>query len=188
MLIVEGPDNVGKTTLCERLVRELNALGFPAVYRHFSRLPDCWDYYRDYLPHVSRFAVMDRFWMSELAYAHARGDLSPLDRHKVAMLEGHLLLAGSLTVLVTAEENVIRDVWGTKKEMYPVEVVLKANDFFQSEFVEKQQTRVDMATYRLGRMVMYPSSNGAFVHDVVMTYLDKQRNIDALAQGKVNYI
>jgi len=74
MLILEGADQLGKTTLANKLLKELHKRGYPYVYRHFTRLPDCWKYPMSYLAHVSEPVVQDRFHMSEIVYTYMRNE------------------------------------------------------------------------------------------------------------------
>lgn len=63
MIIIEGPDGVGKSTLAKALQRQLKT-----SYVHFGPLPDWWKYH-DYLTRAMTHAVYDRYHWSCYAYA-----------------------------------------------------------------------------------------------------------------------
>lgn len=133
MLIVEGTDLTGKTTLCKKLQKMLNARGEGHIYRHFTRLPDTFQFPVDYLTHAHRLTVQDRFHMSEIAYSYARGqEASPLDPELYRYVDGYLRLLPSLTVVLTAHPMVLRHRFEAEKraEMYDLDTIVKANQAF----------------------------------------------------------
>lgn len=127
MIIVEGTDLVGKTTLCERLVQ---CSSYPLKYKHLSRLPDTFHRYYDYLPMIRPVNVYDRFHMSEIAYVAARrekqGSTNPM---WYSALDRSIIKAAGMIVIITVDEYLIRERWG-RDEMYKQDVVLRANDAF----------------------------------------------------------
>lgn len=141
MLIIEGPDLVGKTTLCKEVVTELNRLGWPHSYRHFGRMPSCWeeDPVRLYRLSMSPYTVQDRFHMSEVVYAIVEGPsrkphLGPssfemVDRELRNHWEGY-------SVVVTADPQLLRDryeelVGNGREEDYDIDGVLRANELYR---------------------------------------------------------
>lgn len=121
MLVVEGPDGVGKTTLCKRLLKELPR----HVYAHFTRLPRGFDYYWGYADRMSRFIVQDRFHMSEWAYAAARMETPKLCEDGYRLVDANLRLLGGFTVLVTADPDVVAGRWDPS-QMFSLEATLGA--------------------------------------------------------------
>lgn len=129
MLIIEGADLVGKTTLQRELLKRLPQ----HVPAHFTRLPPGFDFYHHYLTAANRWAVQDRFHLSELAYARFnRVGPSPLEAH-VDLLHHRLRYEfGAFTVLLIAET---RDVFTTRwreGEMFTLQQVMEVNDAFQA--------------------------------------------------------
>lgn len=121
MIIVEGPDGVGKTTFCKKLLDRLPA----HIYSHFTRLPEGFDYHWGYSDRVSRNIVQDRFHLSEVVYARARREESPLTPEMYRLVDAKLRLVGAVTVLVMADSELIESRWhGT--QMYSLAVTLKA--------------------------------------------------------------
>ncbi len=133
MLIIEGPDGVGKTTLCHKLRKLL--IEHPArvlshVYAHFSRLPSVFDQYWGYVERASANIVQDRFHMSEIVYALACKRASPLTPEMYRLVDGHLRKLGAFTVLVTADIDLIESRWDTT-QMYDKQITIDAASEFR---------------------------------------------------------
>lgn len=135
MLIIEGADMLGKTTLCKALVDDLNASDAPYrpyVYRHFTRLPPQWDYYWDYLPHIDVGVVMDRFHLSAQAYGRAVDGREHIDKLHMRLLRAQLDLKGAYVVLLLATRHLINMRYEqlASREMFDVESIAAANEAF----------------------------------------------------------
>lgn len=117
MLIIEGADRVGKTTLCHKLIERLAPTG-PWMYRHFGPLPESWMHPWDYFPHMSRYVVQDRFHLSEWVYRRAEGQANPdLTSEKYRLIDAQLRLLGSVTVVITASAKIIDERGGDRRAM-----------------------------------------------------------------------
>lgn len=152
MLIIEGADLTGKTTLAKRLAKLLNEqYGLPHVYQHLSRLPACWRGRARELHEelARRWVVQDRFHMSEVAYASARKDEPMLSPVEYELLDCSLRAGlGALTVvLVDLTGDVIRSRW-RDGEMFTLGQVLKVNDYYKDiirDEVPQRRMRHDWA-------------------------------------------
>lgn len=130
MIIIEGTDGVGKTTLAEKLAQELGW-----QYRHLSRLPDSFHRFFDYIPMIKSGVVQDRFHMSEIAYCHGRNE--PIEIWKMQpayyiALDRMLISRGVTQVLITADEEFLREQFEKDKqdEMYKFDVIRRANEAY----------------------------------------------------------
>lgn len=121
MIILEGPDRVGKTTLAHKLTEAIKG-----TYVHFSRLPDSFHRYFDYLPYIKPLNVLDRFHMSEPVYASARGD-KELKTNQVwySAIDRAILANGGVTVLITVDLDLLDSRW-TDEEMYDLKTTKMA--------------------------------------------------------------
>lgn len=170
MLIVDGPDLVGKTTLCKRIVKEMNLLGYPAVYTHFSRLPDAWDYCWDYRPYVTRYAVMDRFHLSELCYGVVTRGHCKIVPSAWRLIESWLMAEASYQVLVNANAATIEREYAKRgDEMFPLSTILAVRDKFDAVGLlakgHEFGLHVDQ-TYRHSGGPTWPSSNEELVESI----------------------
>jgi thymidylate kinase len=127
MLIVDGPDGVGKTAFCRMLLEKLPA----HVYSHFTKLPPEFDYYWGYAERMSRHVVQDRFHVSQPCYAAARGEepFGLLVREGYRLVDARLTLLGGLTVLLTADPRLLEDRWHAG-QMYALERTIEAARWF----------------------------------------------------------
>jgi len=108
MIIFEGPDCAGKSTLARAMVRKLLDEGVLRRYERYGFLPPHWDYKLDYIRSCETGAVLDRFVVSECVYGRLwRGGPHPLlasglDAISVACAEAH-----GLTVYVDTDLGTI---------------------------------------------------------------------------------
>jgi len=131
MLVIEGADCTGKTTLAHKLVKMLNDDGSPHIYQHLSRLPPSFDRFCDYEKVMSTYTVQDRSHMSEPIYAAMRGDETDLTPWLYDRVDAMLLLKGMFVVVVyVLEDELIRDRYAGKDEMYSLGQVLQVNKEF----------------------------------------------------------
>jgi thymidylate kinase len=137
MLVIEGGDLVGKTTLAKKLVARLADEGY--VYKHFSRLPDKFDRFWGYVENAVTRSVQDRFHMSEVMYSEMRGDDTMLCPQRYRMVDGHLRTRGALTVIVTCDERLLASRAPHEDEMYGRDQILAVNSMFERVVQERGQ-------------------------------------------------
>ena len=102
MLIVEGNDCLGKTTVVNKLCTILDErYNLAVVPQHFGLLPTSWDYFNDYVPFINSRVVMDRFIMSEVVYGYGLRNGAKLTPERYERLQARLTLVGAMTVLIT---------------------------------------------------------------------------------------
>jgi hypothetical protein len=173
MLIIEGTDGIGKTTLCKKLLERLYAHG-PWVYRHFTKLPESWKYPYDYLAHMSRFVVQDRFHLSEVVYRRARKEEIRLHPWDVSWIEGQLVNCAAYTVIFVASKHRVLNV-PDKDQMHRRDVHVAVNDAFinitHNHYDNFFQLHDDS----------WPSD---FVDSILKGYLKKQRWFDEKILGQ----
>jgi hypothetical protein len=124
MLIIEGTDCVGKTTLCNRLAEDLKM-----IYQHLGPPPPTWSDI-DYVKLGSNNAVRDRYHLSELVYSHVNG--RPVKIRESRLLHATLMLKHSAYVVcIVADEDLIRSRYNAHEELFDIETVLKCNTAFK---------------------------------------------------------
>ena len=133
MLILEGADLVGKTTLAHKLIAEMNQRGWPHVYRHLSKLPDAWraQATSNYSRLASPYIVQDRFHVSEPVYAWIRGEKPMMTPQSYSDVEAVLRIDAKFTVIIVADASLIERRYIAEREMYSLEKVLKVNALYR---------------------------------------------------------
>lgn len=117
MLLVEGCDNTGKTTVARRLLEHLPGWS----YRHFTNPDPFAPPYRYFLWQVADThprMVLDRFHLSDWAYGHVYKGGPKLTSHEWRFLELALLALDGRVLLMSDDAEQIRARWGEKEEMY----------------------------------------------------------------------
>lgn len=136
MLILEGSDDLGKTTAAKRLVHlaaeraeveERNACKYPIRYEHMTRPNSGFDFYRDYMDMVSMFAVADRFHIGGMVWHDA------IPYNKLKLIESWLAAVGSFTVLFVSDDPdwyLQRLEQNKRKQMFDIETLMQANSTY----------------------------------------------------------
>lgn len=130
MLILEGPDHVGKTTFAKLLVSFAVDAGIPAYYAHMTRPPKGFDFYSHYVDRMSAFAVQDRFHLGARVY-HS----NELPDERLRMLNARLTLMGSMTVVMFQDNEAeyecrLREQPKIEGEMFPIARLMEVNRIF----------------------------------------------------------
>lgn len=124
LIIIDGPDAAGKTTLAKRLVSEHNG-----TYIHLTYVKDgMYEYQLNQLLYVinmskEQLVVVDRHWMSEICYANAYRDGATDVGVKARLFQALILLAGGVYIYAlpkdtTRHVSLFNKERETKGEMY----------------------------------------------------------------------
>lgn len=180
MLIVEGTDLVGKTTLCQKLVKRLNTQIGGYQYQHFTRLPEGWDYYWSYVNRMSRRIVQDRFHDSEPAYCYGRGEPCVFDglagACQYVLVEAKLALLGAVKVVVTCDDNELARRFEKKgDDMYGLNVIVGANHWFEQNLDRFHHH------FHCDGPESYPDD--LFIDEVVKHYMIRQNALDRILRS-----
>jgi hypothetical protein len=146
MLIIEGADNLGKTTAAKTLVKMAGQhadhfasddehIVRPVRYVHMSRPNSAFDFFRDYQDMLSLNAVQDRFHLGALVW-----HTDVLDLHRLRIIEGWLASLGSYMVIFYCECDDFYRAWleqHGKEEMFDVDTIVAANAIYR-EIVYRQ--------------------------------------------------
>lgn len=136
MFIIEGGDNLGKTTAAKRMV-ELAKSGLndefklPIRYQHMSRPNQHFDFFQDYRDMMGRYAVQDRFHLGALAW-----HTGVMTHDKLRIIEGWLAgLGGAIVIFVASDDDWYREHLNShpKDEMFDTDVILAANRRFRND-------------------------------------------------------
>lgn len=187
MLIIEGCDLAGKTTLARECVKVLSGQHeLPMMYGHLDKPPQRWDKYWDYRSLVCRHTVMDRFHMSHIAYRAVDGEPHDLTPLTYAMVDAEITLQGGMVVLVLPIHATLRERWERKNrdEMYGLEHVVRVNDVFWNmsggKFGENYKMKVDKLVYPEDTMKSFDT----VVKQICEQYASQQREHDRIHQRR----
>lgn len=180
MLIVEGSDCVGKSTLVNALCTELEYRNFPAIPQHFGLLPKNWNYVIDYLPYINEHTVMDRFILSEVVYGTVLRNGPHITPWQYKFLDGQLRLNGSVTVALFMNTHSystwLEKEYARRKQAFNINDLVKVNeaffdvaDLYKSVMFKEYEVDIDFA---FNCSINWPDKN--FVDSVVSEYLRRQ--------------
>lgn len=125
-LIIEGADNLGKTTAAKRLVELApQVLSVPVRYGHMSRPPKGFDFCNDYRHWTTDLTVQDRFHLGALIWHENVVDLERWRR-----VEAELVLRGSLVVVMYAEPEWY-EAHPKGENQFPDEKIIRANKTYR---------------------------------------------------------
>lgn len=133
MIVVEGSDNVGKTTAClalARMIAEETRRRPEECYRHMSRPPPGFDHMREYSEMVGPHA-QDRFHLGAVAYGRLGADGTCPSARQMRIVQRMLRWQGVLVVVMHAERDWLRRSQFAKQEMYALDTILDVNDAFR---------------------------------------------------------
>jgi thymidylate kinase len=99
MLIIEGSDCLGKTTLANSILKRVQELGEAATIRHLGRPDATFDFYTDYFSMIEPTVIQDRFHLGALAY---HDNVMTADHLRI--IEGWIFSGGSLVILLYCED------------------------------------------------------------------------------------
>lgn len=189
MLIIEGPDLVGKTTLCHELIERLNETGPNIAYEygHSGIPPSDWDYYWSYVKRMRPNIVQDRFYLSEVAYGTVARKKTRVTGKTMRLLQAQLRLVGAFTVVLTAPDGLIKDVYGRheKEEDFSLDEILAVNHFFQGMLNRSDYYDID---YSMDACQYRTGWEGAYtVDEIVDLYLEVQKHLAGTAmEGRID--
>lgn len=101
IIIIEGPDGSGKTTLAEKLSKQT---GYPVVHHSYPKTDEekrmMLSYYLDTIE-TGKNMIIDRCWYSEMVYGEAIRGSSAISFPEMYLLETKLAKHGALIIHCT---------------------------------------------------------------------------------------
>lgn len=131
MLIVEGSDCLGKTTMIQKMRKMVSHWNPPILYSHMSRPnEDLFDFDTHYVELMTKFTIQDRFHLGGLVYHANRFSKDKLDRVE-SMLHCYRSL---VVVLYTSDYSWYRQRLeaDTRGNMLALDTMLAANESFHT--------------------------------------------------------
>lgn len=188
MLIVEGTDKVGKTTLCAKLLEALRERKCPVTGESSKPPPPGWDYYWGYIPSITANVVMDRFVMSELCYGEAARDGSGIGPETYRLLDADMREYGAVTVVIVADDAWLdRQLEKERDVMFGVDAIKSVNRLFRSAGLHQavlsrgKTWKVDADfVYDMSREPLFPAENPLFVDQVVTAWMTRRKHLSGI--------
>jgi len=128
VLIIEGADELGKTTAAKRLVELAAEDGkYPIRYAHMSRPNSTFDFFNDYSDMFSLFAVQDRFHIGGMVWHK-----NAISTSALRIIEGRLYTLGSVVVVMHTSDKDWYDAALSKgkPQSFSTNDIVTANDMF----------------------------------------------------------
>ncbi len=174
MLIIEGSDLVGKTTLAKKLVMMGTPMG-PLIYRSLGILPGDWDYDRDYTNMMSYNVVCDRMYLSEIVYgALVRGYTLVKDAQVKKLTEMVEMYAG-MHLIITADNSVLEKNHKARgDDTFNFSTIVKANEAF-IDLVPKLQNLVPLLHYHIKPDGKMPADNQDLISNIHNLWFSRLR-------------
>lgn len=111
MIVIEGPDLAGKTTLADALYQRITReerTRHPCQ-RRFTRVEKHFDQYWGYRECCQRDVIVDRFHMSHVVYRAIGGETHTLDPITYSMVDAAITSVGGIVVLIAPDPSVIAE-------------------------------------------------------------------------------
>ena len=188
MLILEGTDNVGKTTMAQRLWEASWFQKHGYEIQHLSKLPTGHDRLMDYVERMNQKGIFDRFWLSGEAYAEARQDPgdSPDYFHpeQLRYIEAHARLLGSFCVVIAIDPEQwirVRQLQEQKDEeleMYGDSIMQRANNWFWHRGLMSEHCDYMI---RLSKDKLFPTDED--MDRAASAYIKRQEDLSEILNG-----
>ena len=181
-LIIEGSDNLGKTTFAKKLVRYIwDHDKYPVMYSWMTRPNEnTFDFYNDYAMLINPWTIQDRFHLGAIAYHENKITAEHLNH-----IDGWIRDAGGFVVLFFAEnkkwykKHLAKDKRGN---LLANKILCKANSIFTQIAVQDHPLRPQFA-------YAFDISDGRFVEDNFVKIIAKrwierrQRIMEKICKG-----
>lgn len=186
MLLIEGPDSVGKTRLAAELVNALASRGCPVRADKFG-LPESTRMLAECKDRVSQWTVCDRSWVSEVAYGRTIRGTPRISTREAYACQEMFKRAGGLTVLVTATPSryaaIMEELYDASREAFTKEECLLVNEAYRRMVHDGEMDgyEVDVDIHvELDHSSPWPSSDESLVRRISDAYVSAQRAVDRL--------
>lgn len=136
MIILEGCDLAGKSTLAEALfTRVHDVTGYAPMVRHFTKPKPSFDKYWGYKNCIQRDVILDRFHLSHIVYRAIDSENHDLTPFKYELIDAEISRVGGVIVCFALEDEVIIRRWNAmpndRQEMYTLKQVLQVNQVYR---------------------------------------------------------
>lgn len=172
MIVLEGADGVGKTTLANQLVHELNQRFGKDAYYTYRHLGMPTEYYRQHRHEllknmVDEYTICDRHWLSSYVYDRVAGYEVSLQYYRGLWLS--LRRRGVKTIILAASDATIEKRYHDKQD-FSLSDVLKANQLYKEAFLLFQDMYL-ISCYGQSYIIRHHSLTKQVRHQGLMDFL-----------------
>lgn len=192
MIVIEGPDLAGKTTLAtalyQRIVKEERACH--PVVRHLTRPEKHFDFYWGYRQMIQRDVIMDRMHMSHVVYRHVGDERHGLDPIRYRMVDAEIARVGGLVVVLAPQPDIVADrydmlVAAGRREMYDRDYCVRvAAEYHRLACARVIETAVGVYRPAVDMAFTYCQPTIEIVEVVMAEWLLRQRVLDQIAEQR----
>lgn len=127
MLIIEGADRLGKTTLAKKVADHVKKIsGFDVPVCHMGIRPANFHYYWGYVNRIQRWTVWDRFHYGAKMYEKV------LSHTMLDLIRGRIRAMGGFTVILYADRESYREELSQNPDdKFPIDKLLSVNDGYK---------------------------------------------------------
>ena len=185
MLIIEGPDCVGKTTLAQALAQSILAISERTVaHTHLGPEGKTWPM-AEYIKNMRPWTVQDRYNLSEWVYGRQYRGRSNISWEEIRNINRAISGYGGIIIFVTAPCGVygrLLDLHHSRGELYDQIGLVETNDRFR-QVARQVSLEHDIASFHIEPImaqgtgeIRYPSSQ-IIVSKIAQIYVRKQLNL-----------
>lgn len=132
MIIIEGPDQIGKTTaartLAHMMAEHMGSQDAMRFYRHMGKPAPTFDHTLGYMN--PQAVVQDRFHLGSLVYGLMLGRGEYPTHQQMLKVQRWLRWTGCLTVIMYGEAEWFREKLTARDELYSREQIIQSNQCF----------------------------------------------------------
>lgn len=171
MLVIEGADRLGKTTLAKKLADRVKAIsGRDVPVAHMGRRPANFHYLWGYWNRVQRWTIYDRFHLGALVYEQAKELTLP----RLSIVRGRIRSYGGFTVILYRQGDSYRElIQRMPDDKFPEEKLVAVNhEYLKMSLAHNRETDIEFSWGHDD----YPDEH--FVNVVAERYREYQMTLD----------
>ena len=178
MLVIEGADCVGKSTLVKKLAKIFKNKGLSVTQSHLGAEASQWTV-GDYVKCIQRWHIQDRFHLSERAYGEVFRNGPKLSENEIKLLTAKIKELGGIVLVITTGaglyNRLLSKYHSTRPEMYDDFYALDRVNTIYKNMSNKMYTNKFYITCDEQGTIHWPSDS--LLEDLARMYMRLSVNI-----------